>query len=241
MPQKIQLRRDTLANFIANAVILSEGEPAYCTNDKSYRIGDGITAFAELMVLSEQGEQGLQGIQGVKGDKGDTGAQGAQGIQGLAGNLPVGAIYLTTVATNPNTVLGYGTWAAFGVGKVLVGVDVSQAEFDSVEKTGGEKTHALTNGEMPSHTHTQNAHTHIQDTHSHIQNASITGIGSAFNHTSLVANNANVASTTDTLESTNTTIATNQNTVATNNNTGGGAGHNNLQPYITCYMFKRTA
>lgn len=53
---------------------------------------------------------------------------------------PIGCIYTSTVATNPNTVFGFGTWAAFGAGKVPVGYNVSDSDFNEAEKTGGAKT-----------------------------------------------------------------------------------------------------
>lgn len=65
----------------------------------------------------------------------------------------VGAIYISVVATNPATILGYGTWTAFGAGRTLVGLDSGQTEFDTVEETGGAKTHTLDISEMPAHTH----------------------------------------------------------------------------------------
>lgn len=68
---------------------------------------------------------------------------------------PVGSIYITTGSTSPATLFG-GTWAAFGTGRVLVGIDAGQTEFDTVEETGGEKTHTLTEGETPAHAHLQN-------------------------------------------------------------------------------------
>jgi hypothetical protein len=67
---------------------------------------------------------------------------------------PVGSIYTTVSATAPATLLGMGTWVAFGAGKVPVGIDASQTEFDTIEETGGTKTHTLTTSEMPAHTHT---------------------------------------------------------------------------------------
>ena len=66
--------------------------------------------------------------------------------------FPIGFIYITTVSTNPGTYLG-GTWAAFGAGKVLVGLNGADTDFDTAEETGGSKTHTLTTDEMPSHTH----------------------------------------------------------------------------------------
>ena len=69
---------------------------------------------------------------------------------------PVGSIYTAVVATNPATLLGVGTWTAFGAGKVLIGIDSGDTDFDTVLETGGSKTdsHTLTIAEMPAHTHT---------------------------------------------------------------------------------------
>ena len=57
----------------------------------------------------------------------------------LAMRLPVGAIHVSVTPTNPATTLGYGTWDAFGTGRVIVGVDVLDTDFDTVEETGGSK------------------------------------------------------------------------------------------------------
>ncbi len=119
---------------------------------------------------------------------------------------PVGSIYMNaTVATNPGTLLGFGTWAAFGAGRVPVGIDASDTDFDTVEETGGAKTHTLTIAEMPSHNH---GATSGQDDQ----------FGNHFD----------------------ATTQTNNGTIYTQN-TGGGGSHNNLQPYIVVYMWKRTA
>ena len=68
---------------------------------------------------------------------------------------PVGSVYINaSVSTNPATLLGFGTWTAFGAGRVLVGLDSTDTDFDSAEETGGAKTHTLTTSEIPSHTHT---------------------------------------------------------------------------------------
>ena len=71
----------------------------------------------------------------------------------LAYIYPVGSIKMTAENTNPSTYLG-GTWVAWGAGKVPVGVDTTDTDFATVEKTGGEKEHILTTNEMPSHEHT---------------------------------------------------------------------------------------
>jgi microcystin-dependent protein len=138
---------------------------------------------------------------------------------------PVGSIYTSVVSTNPATLLGVGTWVAFGTGRTLVGIDAGQTEFDTVEETGGAKTHTLLEAEIPSHTHT------ITDPgHAHTQTTSATdgasGRADASSGGTVYNNVANINSNT---------------TGITINNTGGGGAHNNLQPYIVVYMWKRTA
>jgi hypothetical protein len=54
--------------------------------------------------------------------------------------FPVGSVFIAVVATNPATLLGYGTWSAFGTGRVLVGQDTGDVDFDVLEETGGSKT-----------------------------------------------------------------------------------------------------
>ena len=73
----------------------------------------------------------------------------------LTYNKPVGTIHCTIDPANPATYLGYGTWIAFGAGKVMVGIDPADTDFDTVQETGGAKT---TN--VGSHTHSVPAHTH---------------------------------------------------------------------------------
>lgn len=74
----------------------------------------------------------------------DTGGKTVVTIAGGAGEaFPVGAVFIAVVSTNPGTLLGYGTWSAFGAGKVLVGLDSVDTDFDTVEETGGAKTKAI--------------------------------------------------------------------------------------------------
>jgi hypothetical protein len=54
--------------------------------------------------------------------------------------FPVGSVFISVVSTDPATLLGYGTWSAFGAGRVLVGLDSGDANFDTAEETGGAKT-----------------------------------------------------------------------------------------------------
>lgn len=120
----------------------------------------------------------------------------------LASN-PIGTILVNISNTNPSTYIG-GTWVAWGTGRVPVGVDTGQTEFNTVEKTGGEKTHVLTITEMPSHTH-------------------------PVTQTFVTAGGVGVTAITYSANSSSTGPQ------------GGDGAHNNLQPYITCYMWKRTA
>ncbi len=118
---------------------------------------------------------------------------------------PVGSIYINaSVNTNPATLLGFGTWVAFGAGKVVVGLDSTDTDFDTVGETGGAKTHTLTTSEIPSHTHA-------------LDTSDNPGGSGAIE----VAGGAPTST---------------QSTQAT----GGGSAHNNLQPYIVAYMWKRT-
>jgi hypothetical protein len=180
-----------------------------------------------------QGETGAAGADGAQGPAGNDGAQGIQGIQGIQGetglpgadgadggtftstdmvNLvyPVGSIYVSTVSTNPGTLFGTGTWAAFGAGRALVGLDAGQTEFDTVEETGGAKTHTLVEAEMPAHVHNQ---TRLP-----------------------TATGGVVGFTVDTSMSGTPGV-----TGVDTGSKGGGGAHNNLQPYIVVYMWKRTA
>jgi hypothetical protein len=67
------------------------------------------------------------------------------GEPGEAGEaFPVGSIFIAVVSTNPGTLLGYGTWSAFGSGKTLVGINAGDATMDTVEETGGSSTATIT-------------------------------------------------------------------------------------------------
>ena len=271
---------------------------------------------------------------------------------------PVGSIYMSTSSTNPSSLFG-GTWVAWGSGRVPVGINTGDGNFNTVEKTGGTATETLSVSQIPSHSHTftgsavtsggnsvtpsasftgkavstgnnsttptasftgkavntgnqsaghthsipslsgstnsAGSHTHQQDkrgwynrtgtkpwyiynnnqgagscwlnsvdqgveasytatagahTHTVTTNASTSG-GISANHTHSVtaAGSVSLASTTHTHSVTasgtvslaNTSHTHSVTAAGSNSSTGGGAAHNNLQPYITCYMWKRTA
>ena len=90
---------------------------------------------------------------------------------------PVGSIYMNAaVATNPATLLGFGTWAIYGAGKVMVGLDAADSDFNALTDTGGSKTHTLTEAEMPAHTHTY-THPTTTDAFSIDDTSRVTGNG----------------------------------------------------------------
>lgn len=149
----------------------------------------------------------------------------------LAAVYPVGSIYINAgVSTNPATLLGFGTWTAFGAGRVMVGLNASDALFDTLEETGGSKdaivvTHAHTTSTTvtdPQHQHAASSGNFLTETGSGSY-----AYGGAGANISVVTNTANAS----------TGIS-----VSTTINTSGDPGTNaNLQPYIAVAMWKRTA
>ena len=150
---------------------------------------------------------------------------------------PVGSIYMSAVSTNPSTFLG-GEWVQWGAGRVPVGVNTSDNDFNASEKMGGSKSTTLTVEQIPSHNHTQNPHSHTQASHHHIYvdrvvtNAFKTNQSEAYNWTTY-------SSETNISEATSQVQPVIYEATATNNPTGGGQPFSLVQPYITCYMFKR--
>ena len=146
---------------------------------------------------------------------------------------PVGSIYMSVKNASPETFLG-GTWVAWGSGRVPVGIDISDTDFNGVEKTGGEKTHTLTESEMPAHKHTgteQEAQKFNIQKDSTFETRRYTASFTA--ETMQTASNA-VANPNGPFSGSGEVVVEHGITV------GGGQPHSILQPYITCYMWKRT-
>jgi hypothetical protein len=144
---------------------------------------------------------------------------------------PVGSIYTNAVNnTNPGTLLGFGTWTAFGAGRVMVGFNGSDPLFDSAEETGGSKDAIVV-----SHTHTATS-TVTDPGHTHALPRDSTGSGNIQSLTSTNNADESISPLSPTGSSvTGVTVAT---TIASTGSSGTNA---NLQPYITVYMWKRTA
>lgn len=135
---------------------------------------------------------------------------------------PIGSIEINVSGTNPSEYIG-GTWESYGSGRVLVGVDTSQTEFDTVEKTGGSKTHTHTTGnhtltinEIPSHSHSIN----FDQTTGSSTNALKTGVQTVYTGDYGIVQKTGGDGT---------------------HNHGNTGDSSNIQPYITVYIWKRTA
>ena len=127
---------------------------------------------------------------------------------------PVGSIYMSVNNVSPATFIG-GTWVEFAQGKTLIGLDPDDTDFDTVEDTGGEKTHTLTVDEMPSHSHTFKGIPKDQN----------------FSWADPYTRNGYATTNVNPYPAQGGAV----------NNSGGGGAHNNLQPYVVVYMWKRTA
>lgn len=157
-------------------------------------------------------------------------AHGSVRITGMSpiDMYPVGSIYMSTLDTNPATYWG-GSWVRWGSGKVPVGVDTGDSSFNTVEKTGGEKEHILGTDEVPKHNHKQT-----------VGNDNTVMYAKHYDH----ATNSVVETTMRTVSSgwpTPTTAPGRFDYTDWAETRAPANGHNNLQPYITCYMWKRTA
>lgn len=112
---------------------------------------------------------------------------------------PVGSLYTSTLSTNPGTLLGRGTWAAFGAGRVMVGYNAGDTDFNASEKTGGTKTVASAGTvAQPTFTGTQASLTHsgtaVADHASHTHSVtSNVAVGDHASHTHSVTSNVAVA------------------------------------------------
>lgn len=161
-------------------------------------------------------------------------------IKSLVGEMyPVGSIYMSVTNTNPSTYFG-GTWVAWGAGRVPVGINTADGNFNTVEKTGGASTVTLTATQIPSHTHAKGtlatasagAHTH------NIQNQKAAWGTSSSNRVLIDA----ISGYTEVTNKATTSAGAHTHTISGSTAaTGGGGAHSNLQPYIVCYMWKRTA
>ena len=141
---------------------------------------------------------------------------------------PVGSIYMSTVSTNPATLFGFGTWEAMPAGRVLLAQGTASWGTYNAGSTGGEATHTLTVGEMPSHSHS--AWTDAQGNHNH-------------SVTSKYGRGNSKISARDSGDPNAGSDYTSYNGNHSHNigigNTGSSQAHNNMQPYLAIYIWTR--
>ena len=146
----------------------------------------------------------------------------------LAALYPVGSIYTNaTNSTNPGTLLGFGTWVAFGAGRVMVGFDSGNALFDTAEETGGSADAIVV-----SHTHTASV---TDSGHTHTTTITLMDDDNGSGVNGVVEGDNSVGSLTYTTSTSTTGIS------VSNSTTGSSGTNANYQPYITVYFWKRTA
>lgn len=138
---------------------------------------------------------------------------------------------MSTVSTNPATLFGFGTWEAMPAGRVLLAQGKSSwGTTYNAGSTGGEATHQLTVGELPTHNHSGSTNTTGEHTHTFAVTSDESGNDS--NKPTVGYNNAGTYTTSS---------AGNHSHTLTINNTGNNQSHNNIQPYIAIFIWKRTA
>ena len=149
---------------------------------------------------------------------------------------PVGSIYMNaTNSQNPAQIFGFGTWMQISKGRVLLGAGTADSgTVYNAGNTGGEEKAPLTLANIPSHTHSAaigsgGAHTHSVTNRS--ESSTYGKIGPAI--TSLFKSGD--------IQTFYTSSEGNHTHSITINNTGGNTPHNNMQPYLVVYIFKRTA
>ena len=133
-------------------------------------------------------------------------------VAAAAQAYPVGSIYLNaSVSTNPASLLGYGTWTQISQGRMLIGVDSGDADFDTAGETGGSKTKTIAQANLPD----------VDISFTRGQNGSFgTGSTSAF------------------LYDNSSTTSTENDVLAVD---GGNTPINIMPPYLAVYIWRRDA
>jgi microcystin-dependent protein len=176
----------------------------------------------------------------------------------LSKAYPVGAIYCSTVETNPHDLFGFGTWAYIEQGRVLL----SQGDKYSAGSTGGAETHTLTVQEMPSHKHggatgDGGAHTHTgtaSEAGEHTHSADIKPYGRNGQKNRRLYNVNDIISGGSEYEigakvdiqpggAHSHEVVINSSGAHSHdiNADGDGQAHSIMQPYLSVYMWKRVS
>ncbi|BCS54572.1 phage tail protein [Geobacter sp. SVR] len=211
-------RKDTVTAHIHNLAVAAG----------DFLVGSGPGAFvrktlAEVKAILGLGDAAFKntGTLGTQVAAGNHTHSNGAGIGGpyapadvLQTTYPVGSLYFNaSINANPASLFGFGTWVAFGAGRMLLGAGGGYTAGD----TGGEATHTLITGEMPSHNHTG-------PTFKYLLKPPYSG--------SLTGNDNNGSGSEQ---------AVGFGDGGEMLTVGGGAAHNNMPPYVVVYIWRRTA
>ena len=244
----------SVANKLGTSTVGSATKPVYINN------GVAFGASVDLSTLAPKASPGLTGTPTAPTAAVDTNntqiatcgfvrnaiAKYAPMLDTMKKIYPVGSIYMSTVSTNPATLFGFGTWEAMPAGRVLL----AQGKSDwgttyEAGSSGGEATHQLTVGELPSHGHTASTDTININGGFRLDGTEIGGttsasgvfsIGSSFTPSKGHGNSGGGSNA-----GRNINFNSTHSHKITINNVGEGQSHNNIQPYLTVYMWKRVS
>lgn len=234
----------SVANKLGTSTVGSATKPVYINN------GVASAVSVDLSTLAPKASPGLTGTPTAPTANVDTNntqiatcgfvrnaiAKFAPMLDTMKKIYPVGSIYMSTVSTNPATLFGFGTWEAMPAGRVLLAQGKSSwGTTYNAGSTGGEATHQLTVGELPSHNHTASTNTTGNHTHTHPG----WQMGEGIRHQdgcSAIPQRGDQGGYSGTY--TFSTAGNHSHTI-TINSTGNNQSHNNLQPYISIYIWKR--
>ena len=146
---------------------------------------------------------------------------------------PVGSVFVSVVATDPATLLGYGTWAAIGAGRTLIGLDAGDSDFDAAEKIGGAKTVTLTGAQSGVAAH---GHGVTDPGHSHLTQRYPTATGGSSGFTIDTSMSGTLVNNTLPTASATTGLTVNNASAA-----NAAEAHQNMPPFFVVYFWKRTA
>ena len=153
---------------------------------------------------------------------------------GLQSAYPVGSIYMSTVATSPATLFGFGTWVPYGQGRMLISADGTY----TAGSTGGSATTTLSTTNLPSHNHSATSVSNTSDPgHSHNSGAGSGFLSNGGSEQLAGGNNLNFARPTTTASAVTGLSVSTSTTIG---NTGSGTAATTISPYIAVYMWNRT-
>lgn len=236
----------SVANKLGTSTVGSATKPVYINN------GVASAVSVDLSTLAPKASPGLTGTPTAPTANVDTNntqiatcgfvrnaiAKFAPMLDTMKKIYPVGSIYMSTVSTNPATLFGFGTWEAMPAGRVLLAQGKSSwGTTYNAGSTGGEATHQLTVGELPSHGHSASTNTTGNHTHTHPG----WQMGEGIRHQdgcSAIPQRGDRGGYNGTY--TFSTAGNHSHTI-TVNNTGSNTAHNNMQPFIVTYIWRRTA